>query len=70
MSLDLVIMMKMWRKIIRVEIVKVVFTETRSTLLQQLPVNDMKDNADTLVVTFVLILRFHGMEIVYKKIVM
>ena len=63
-------MMKMWRKIIRVEIVKVVFTETRSTLLQQLPVNDMKDNADTLVVTFVLILRFHGMEIVYKKIVM
>ena len=63
-------MMKMWRKIIRVEIVKVVFTETRSTLLQQLPVNDMKDNADTLVVTFVLILRFHGMQIVYKKIVM
>ena len=63
-------MMKMWRKIIRVEIVKVVFTETRSTLLQQLPVNDMKDNADTLVVTFVFILRFHGMQIVYKKIVM
>ena len=70
MSLDLVIMMKMWRKIKRVEIVKVVLTETRSTLLQQLPVNDMKDNADTLVVTFVLILRFHGMQIVYKKIVM
>ena len=69
MSLDLVIMMKMWRKIKRVEIVKVVLTETRSTLLQQLPVNDMKDNADTLVVTFVLILRFHGMQIVYKKIV-